>query len=356
MSTLARQWRGTMFLNPFWDYLLIGSVWSLAATAALMLNPRWFAAADTVTLVTLVLAINSAHFAASTVRLYSNRANFDNHRFLTLGLPLVAFAVLAACVALPEQLGRHLQALYLTWSPYHYAAQTFGLTMMYCHRSGVTMSGTDRRLVYWVCLLPFLRAFLGAPTSGLGWFVTREQLGGIPFMLSGLDLVTDALTWLTFLLPVTLVVRFQRVHRSGFPLIGVCMIVANGAWWILLDFVDAFVVATIAHGLQYLTIVLIYHTREQTRRPDNVRGPVFHAAAFYGKCLVLGYALFYCWPYAFVMAGAGLAESMILVIAIINVHHFIVDRYIWRLRKPETRAVLAESGESPGPVATPGSG
>jgi hypothetical protein len=60
----------------------------------------------------------------------------------------------------------------------------------------------------------------------------------------------------------------------------------------------------------------------------------------------LGYALFYCWPYAFRMVGFGQAESMLLVIATINVHHFIVDRYIWRatfinsgVRRPETAAL-----------------
>lgn len=31
----------------------------------------------------------------------------------------------------------------------------------------------------------------------------------------------------------------------------------------------------------------------------------------------------------------GLAESMLMVTAIVNIHHFIVDRFIWRLRRPD---------------------
>jgi len=63
----------------------------------------------------------------------------------------------------------------------------------------------------------------------------------------------------------------------------------------------------------------------------NTRSARYHAVWFYGASVALGYALFYCWPYAYVLAGFGAAESMLLVAAVINIHHFIVDRYIWRL-------------------------
>ena len=39
-------------------------------------------------------------------------------------------------VLFPERLGTQLHSLYLTWSPYHYAAQAYGLAVMYCYRSG----------------------------------------------------------------------------------------------------------------------------------------------------------------------------------------------------------------------------
>ena len=121
------------------------------------------------------------------------------------------------------------------------------------------------------------------------------------------------------------------------------MMIANGVWWIFLDFIDAFVIATIAHSLQYMAIVLISHSSDRVRQEGNSHGPLYHAGVFYLKCLVLGYALFYCWPYAMVMLGAGLAESMLLVIATINIHHFIVDRYIWRAPKPAGKPAAAAS-------------
>lgn len=55
--------------------------------------------------------------------------------------------------------------------------------------------------------------------------------------------------------------------------------------------------------------------------------------AFYGTCLALGYLLFQVWPLGYTVLGFGHAESWALVIAAINIHHFIVDAFIWRLRR-----------------------
>ena len=47
------------------------------------------------------------------------------------------------------------------------------------------------------------------------------------------------------------------------------------------------------------------------------------------------------------LAGFGLGESMLLVVAVINIHHFIVDRYIWQLRKdPNYKIVVGQGSES----------
>ena len=70
----------------------------------------------------------------------------------------------------------------------------------------------------------------------------------------------------------------------------------------------------------------------------------YHVAWFYGASLILGYALFSCLPLAYVYAGFGKVESVLLVVAAINIHHFIVDAYIWRLRKDRSNRRVVESG------------
>jgi len=88
--------------------------------------------------------------------------------------------------------------------------------------------------------------------------------------------------------------------------------------------------------------VSIFHAREG--RVPGRRAALARVAAFYAGCVGLGYALFQCWPVAYELAGFGMVESAFLVVAAVNVHHFVVDAYIWRLRRdPNYGTVMAAS-------------
>jgi hypothetical protein len=69
---------------------------------------------------------------------------------------------------------------------------------------------------------------------------------------------------------------------------------------------------------------------------------------FYGASLLLGYGLFYCLPWGFTAAGFGLLQSVALVVAAINIHHFVVDAFIWRLRPGGANRRITEASQ---PVA-----
>ena len=76
--------------------------------------------------------------------------------------PLRVFLVaLAVGLSLPEAVGRHALGLTLTWSAYHYAAQAYGLSVLYAYRSGCQLSGNDKRLLWGVSLLPFVIGMSG---------------------------------------------------------------------------------------------------------------------------------------------------------------------------------------------------
>jgi hypothetical protein len=104
------------------------------------------------------------------------------------------------------------------------------------------------------------------------------------------------------------------------------------------------------HGLQYLASVTIFHVKERLRAPGNARGALAHVLVFYGANVVVGYALFELWPQLYGLAGYNVDKSILLVAAIVNVHHFLVDAYIWRLpRDPNYRTVV----DTPAPAAVP---
>lgn len=335
------EWAGRAFVSRSFDYLFIGGGLSLLAIPAVLAFQQYTEGSAAALLPPLLLLSSSAHFAASTVRLYTKPGARQEMAFLTMALPLLSIAVLLLALISPTKVGAQLQALYLTWSPFHYSAQAFGLSVMYCYRSGCRLGDGEKTALWWVAMLPFGRAFLGGTNSGLGWFVPRDTIMAVPVLPAVFAIVTQALAVLTFVLPIALVLHRIVRRQHPLPAIVPCLLVANGVWWVVLDYVDAFVWATIFHGIQYLAIAAIFHVKDRTSEPGNGHGAAYHAAWFYGASLALGYALFYCWPYAYVLAGFGQAESMLLVIAVINIHHFIVDRYIWRLGRDRNYRHLA---------------
>lgn len=334
---------GRTFLRPSIDYLVIGGGLSLIATAIVLASGGSLGAGLAPFAPWLLLGLNLTHFAASTVRLYTKPDAFRQFRFLTCVFPLVTLAVLAVAIRYADLLGAHLMNLYLTWSPYHYAAQAYGLAVMYCYRTGLSLGGRDRTLLRLACLTPFVYAFFKGPGAGIEWFVPSAILLAPTVSLVRQGLVS-ALGAAALVLPFVLALRFS-LRGPAMPLISLLVILSNAVWWTVLLYEQAFAWATVFHGLQYLAITTIFHVRERSALPDNRHGPLRHAMTFYLFSLGLAYLLFNAWPYAFVAAGFGVAESTLLVVATVNIHHFIVDGYIWRLRKDPNYAIVTQASD-----------
>jgi hypothetical protein len=340
---------GRTFVGPVFDPFWIGGGVTLPCAVWLLFDGRSAAELLGLSLPWLVLLVNQAHFAASTVRLYSKPGAIAAHPFLAFALPLVTLAVLGVCLAFQAQLGRHLWALAMTWSPYHYAAQAFGLAAMYCYRSGFPLGRLERRLLRWACLMPFFRSLLGGAASGLGlgWVLPPGWLGR-PAVVQAVVLGVEVLDLLVFAMPALFFAVAWRRARSGGeggsapPLLALFPVVANGVWFVLFDALNAFVWATVFHGIQYLAVVAVFHDRERRAGTPTRGGATLRVAALYASCVALGYALFQCLPLAWELVGAGVVESTILVVAAVNVHHFVVDAFIWRLRRdPNYGTVMA---------------
>lgn len=350
--SLAGQLLGRTFLHPLFDYAFIAGGLSVIATALIALFGDPLPAMSPALTLTTILLVNSCHFAASTVRLYTKPGAFAQHPFLTMAFPLVTLAVVTACMLLPEQFGTHLTALYLTWSPYHYAAQAYGLGVMYAYRSGNTFTPGEKRALWNVAMFPFLGAFLSNGASGLSWFLPPALLEPYPALVAIKAALAQFFFILGYAAPLLLWASMFRRHGRALPALCILPLFANALWWNALTYFNAFNWATVFHGLQYMAIIMIFHVRERTAMPDNKRGGLHHALWFYGACLALGYALFQCLPRGFELMGFGAAESVLITVSAINLHHFIVDAYIWRLKRTDGNQKLVLRGVEPSAAAT----
>jgi hypothetical protein len=318
---------GTMFVSPAFDYLLIGGLLSWMAGAVLYFGGYNFPDSDPF-LWWAILVSNWAHFAASTVRLYTRPDAIRQWPILTLAFPVLAVIVVTAALVVGDPFGRYLFALYLVWSPYHYSRQAYGLAVMYAYRSGSMLARSDKRLILWVCLVPFFWTLLH-PDGGMALVLPRAFYATFPLRPA----VMQALAVLSLAAPIALFLRLRSQGGPALPLISLAVIVSNAIWWTLFNYFNAFVWATVFHGLQYLAIVSIFHVKDQERLRASARGWFFHTATFYLTCLVLGWVLFFRWPQAYWLLGFPIVQSGLLVTATINIHHFVVDAFIWKLRR-----------------------
>ncbi len=333
---------GRTFVNPAFDYLLIGGVLSLVALVVVVLNPMGFEPLGAEDFAYFILLSNSAHFAASTVRLYTKPGTRQSLPLVTMALPLVMLGLLTACMFRAGTLGPQLRALYLTWSPYHYAAQAYGLAVMYSYRSGCLLGPTNKRLLWWASMLPFIFTFLLAPATGLHWIDVGGWLDN-PSVNAILKQVLVFMPGMAFAAVPLLFWRIWRTESRPMPILSVLMLVTNGFWWFVFPQMQAFVWATIFHGVQYLAIVIIFHVKDQKNQPGNRHGTAYHVVWFYGASLLLGYGLFDLFPQVYIFAGFRPVESVMLVVAAINIHHFIVDAFIWRLKKSDDNRGIVDS-------------
>lgn len=334
---------GRCFVHPLFDYLLIGGGLSLLVIPIARASMGDRVMMSYSMLPWFILCSNSAHFAASTVRLYTKPGARSALPFLTMAFPIVTIAILTLCMLFADLAGPYLQAIYLSWSPFHYAAQAYGIAVMYCYRSGCILTPENKRLLWWIAVLPFIRVLLQSTDKHFLWWFMPDAtaIADAPWSNAFGSLGT-VLGVLAIVLPCFLYIRVWKTESQPMPLISLLAVVTNGIWFIVFSHYDAYIWATIFHGIQYLAIATVFHIKDQMARPENRHGPKYHAAVFYGASLVLGYGLFNCWPQAYMLFGFGPAESVLLVIAVINIHHFIVDAYIWKLKPGDSnRQIVA---------------
>src|SRR5262245_27388278 len=113
----SRRLIGRTFVHPFFDYLLIGGGLSLIVIPLVWMVSGGSVLVSSESLPWFILCSNSAHFAASTVRLYTKPGTRQALPFLTMAFPLITIGMLSVSFLFADYTGPLLQAIYLSWSP-----------------------------------------------------------------------------------------------------------------------------------------------------------------------------------------------------------------------------------------------
>ena len=335
--------------NPWLDLVVGCGAWSAPLLLLAYYASRSSALGWSIAFYGLALLFNYPHYMATIYRAYHSAADFQKYRIFTVHIT----ALIALTLILLHFWFRAIPwifTLYLVWSPWHYSGQNYGLFMMFARRGGANPAAAGRRALYSAFLISYvilLLSFLTGPSndplfvspgipervssvavlwlgvafvacSAYGWTGLAEQVGWRR-LLPALTLFSTQCLW--FLLPTVLsVAEGLRVPQSRY---------SSGVFAVM-------------HSAQYLWITSYYARREAGAKGAGGWRPF----AYFAVLVAGGIALFVPGPWlASRLFHYDFGASFLIFTALVNIHHFILDGAIWKLRDSRVAVLLLNSRE-----------
>ncbi len=323
----------------------------------------------------LVLVFSVPHYGATLLRVYEHREDRARYRLFAVWAALLIYGGLFLGLNLPW-FGAAMFTVYLTWAPWHFAGQNFGVTMTFLRRSGAEIHPMARTMLqasFWLSYGIVALSLHGAYGRQIDYPTEARYFGGFQFQSAGLP---ELLT--TIGVPICLAgviaciagsVWLMRRQISLRQWVAPVLLISLQTIWFTLPlavnhfrlttgtrFIDLgardvqFTFIAITHAAQYLWITSYF-----ARKSSGWQG----YGRYWLKALAFGHAavliptlLAVKTPLAGVSFDAGTAA---LVISALNLHHFILDGAIWKLRTGRIADILlrGKTGEAPIPTRTP---
>jgi tetratricopeptide (TPR) repeat protein len=296
---------------------------------------------DRTTFLVLLLFCNYPHYMATLYRVYKSRTQIERYRMFSIYFTgLMAITAVAAHL-IPAWWVYVLYTVYLVWSPYHYTGQNYGISVMYLRRGGVALGQGDRWLLYLACVGPFLGYAVFINMESVGGFNPMFLRLGIPFETGRTVFSLFALVGLASATAFLFGLRGRATAHATLPV--VFLLASQTAWFSLLGALGVFrqelglgtfraeaLVPAVAflHCAQYLGVTAYYERREAAAEQRGV------SFLQYAVALVLGGAFLWLGTSRFLASAFDLdyGLSFLIMTAIINLHHFVMDGAIWKLR------------------------
>jgi hypothetical protein len=299
------------------------------------------------------------HYGATLLRAYGTAEDRRRYRFFTIWTTAVLVALFVWGVR-DVYVGSLLATVYVTWSPWHYAGQNFGVGMMFLRRREVEVTPGARRLVWWSFALSYALTFvaLHGETHGVTYapdeFVATalEFLPlGIPYGAQSAAMAVLGAAYLAVTVGAFVVLRRKTSWRNLVPL--AVLVVTQSLWFSVpalarqtgrLGGIDplstdhahyVFIWIASGHAVQYLWITTYYAAQHGgvRRHAKFLLGSLLAgAAAWTLPALLFAPQALGRLPYDY-----GLA---LVVSSLVNLHHFVLDGAIWKLRDGRIARIL----------------
>ena len=328
-------------INPVVDFLCVGGL-SLIVFVPLLLSGR----SDLVLVgagaqAWLATTINMPHFMASYRIIYRSREMILSHKWASIYIPaiLIAYSALALwdaqrSPALAIVLVSASSA-YLAW---HYTGQVWGMMASYAYLGGARFEDSERFLIR-----TGLRILLAWQVT---WFLYTQVRN--PAMVRPVYVLISAATVVAFVLGAVGILRMRKRTGQFPPPLALVAWFAIFVWYaVMARDPKALFWVQIAHAIQYLAFpVRVEMNRTASEPAASPRRYMGHMVLYGVGLLVVSIVMARVVPAsAMSVVGNIFGEepgraAPILILMVINIHHYFTDGVIWKISNPEVRREL----------------
>ena len=346
---------GSWIYGPWLDLLVGCGAWSapLLAVALLMApahNHAWAMA-----FYLLAIVFNYPHFMATIYRAYHTRADFEKYKFVTLHVTVLLVLTGIVMHASPR-LFPWLFTLYICWSPWHYSGQNYGLLMMFARRSGAEITAGERRWLRGAFVASYLMLLASFETGGSADPLILSL--GLPSKFTLPLRLAFAAAFIIFtFLGFRRLLRAQGARQLIAPL---TLAFTQFLWFVLPTLLElnstsqvpqtrySSGILAVLHSAQYIWITSYYQRRE-ARAAGQTN---WRLAAYFATLVAGGIALFIPGPWLVsYLFHYDFTTSFLIFVSLVNIHHFILDAKLWKLRDKRVAALLVDESGKPSAAA-----
>jgi len=352
--------------GPWLDLIVGCGAWSAPLLGAALLLTQTRTHAWVVAFYLLALAFNYPHFMATVYRAYHTRADFEKYKIFTLHITLL-LVITGILLHASYQLFPWVFTLYILWSPWHYTGQNFGLLMMFARRSGAEITRRERFSIRAAFVASYLMLLASFETGG----------STDPLILSlGLaaKYTLPARLLLGAAFAIFIFAGFARpVRRHGLRMLiaPLTLALTQFIWFVVPTLLELHAqipqtryssgILAVLHSAQYIWITSYYQRREA--RAAGQSG--WRMTGYLLTLVAGGIALFIPGPWIVSrVLHYDFTTSFLIFTAVVNIHHFILDGALWKLRDSRIAGLLiggnqktdAENAAQPAATAAPSQG
>ena len=303
--------------------------------------------------------INAPHFMASYRLLYRTRTRIVQHKWASMYVPTILSMVIIYALLTPSLDSRYpefangtvvelfiiITTILLAW---HYTGQAWGMMASFAYLAGIRMDNTERRLIrsscyallvwhiLWACLM-----LPAEPPLSQSDIVIVSILNVQAPMIEVVYHIWTVVVLLTIPLSIIGFVRLHRRTGQSPPLASLSPWTAIYLWYALIwAYPGLFAVLQIFHALQYLIFPIRVEINQYAAKKERTETRrIIRAGTYYLVLVLVGYIVFFL-PQLSYFWGDKRQMLAAMVIGFVNIHHYVIDGVIWKLRNPEVRREL----------------